>query len=675
MSRIIDYVLEPNVLYTGDGFFIRVKVQDDYKYKKYLVSESMKYTTATGTTFTLTNAVSTNNASILQLQGNTTQNGTPTPTSPVEVKTVSGDSSVVICGSNFLDVEKIKTQTWTNGVYRYTRLYDISPTGTWYFQAKLKEGKSAISGLYLDIASGVNPNNSTYAFCIRNGVIQTSGISNTFSGNELYISFYPTSHTIEEITEVYDLWISKTNTDYEPYVGNTYRVDLGGKNSYNLDTSSFPKTSNNGNLTATINEQGVIHITGTKSASGWETVSLNPTSQIIFKAGQLYTATPNINFGMYKVSDSSWVGNRSSSFTPTEDWKASTAYWQTNATGNIDITVYPMIMKGAGTINSNTYSPYVSNPIELCKIGSYVDKLKRAEGKNLFDKSTITSGSYVVSSTGELATLSSCFASDYIPIEPSTQYYWNDIQNRTNEGAFYDSSKTYISGFSNRLFTTPSNAKYVRLTGANTNLDLSQLEKGNAFSSYEPYGNNWYIEKNIGKVVLNGSETWKRTQVSSSNSYAFWNQYANLNLPLGKYGQKYCDRFEYQNKNWNESTPNHLAENNSYTSDLSILFNVDSTVATTLTEWNSWLSTHNTTVYYALATPSYKIITNENLIEQLNNIQDMQLIENLCYVDWVGSIAPTMLLQYPINETLNAYIITEDNKLIRTDWRFIGRRK
>lgn len=57
MSRILDYVLEPNVVYTGDGFLIRVKVQDSYKYKKILVSEDVKYTTATGTSYTLTNVL------------------------------------------------------------------------------------------------------------------------------------------------------------------------------------------------------------------------------------------------------------------------------------------------------------------------------------------------------------------------------------------------------------------------------------------------------------------------------------------------------------------------------------------------------------------------------------------------------------------------------------------
>lgn len=343
MSRIIDYVLEPNVLYTGDGFFIRVKVQDDYKYKKYLVSESMKYTTATGTTFTLTNAVSTNNASILQLQGNTTQNGTPTPTSPVEVKTVSGDSSVVICGSNFLDVEKIKTQTWTNGVYRYTRLYDISPTGTWYFQAKLKEGKSAISGLYLDIASGVNPNNSTYAFCIRNGVIQTSGISNTFSGNELYISFYPTSHTIEEITEVYDLWISKTNTDYEPYVGNSYRVDLGGKNL--LPNNGTTQTISG--VTITVNNNGTISLNGTS------------TTQIEFPIGMC----ESLNSGTYvgncadNSSTSSYYIRLGSNNTSSGGWLANITH-NTTFTLNATTNVYALlIIKSGANVNNVTIYP------------------------------------------------------------------------------------------------------------------------------------------------------------------------------------------------------------------------------------------------------------------------------------------------------------------------------
>ena len=53
-------------------------------------------TTVSGTSFTLTDAETDKQASIYQLEGNTTQNGTPTPTSPIDISTVSGDNEVVV---------------------------------------------------------------------------------------------------------------------------------------------------------------------------------------------------------------------------------------------------------------------------------------------------------------------------------------------------------------------------------------------------------------------------------------------------------------------------------------------------------------------------------------------------------------------------------------------------
>lgn len=69
-------------------------------------------------------------------------------------------------------------------------------------------------------------------------------------------------------------------------------------------------------------------------------------------------------------------------------------------------------------------------------------------------------------------------------------------------------------------------------------------------------------------------------------------------------------------------------------------------------------------------------ITDNYLLEQLQALEDIELYEDLCYVDWVGSIEPTMTLQYAGTEDLGIkYIITEDGKKIRTDWRKLGRRK
>lgn len=103
MPRITDYILEPEVVYTEGGFLVRVKVIDDYKYKKYIVSENLHYKTVQGTSFTLTDAQANKQASILELKGQTTQEGTPTPSNPIEVETVSGDNNILINNKNWFN--------------------------------------------------------------------------------------------------------------------------------------------------------------------------------------------------------------------------------------------------------------------------------------------------------------------------------------------------------------------------------------------------------------------------------------------------------------------------------------------------------------------------------------------------------------------------------------------
>ena len=147
------------------------------------------------------------------------------------------------------------------------------------------------------------------------------------------------------------------------------------------------------------------------------------------------------------------------------------------------------------------------------------------KSKNSFDKNDITSGKYISSSNGELGNLPSAFASGFIEIKPNTSYYWNDATDRGNQGAFYDEKGVYISGISKRLFTTPNNAKYVRLTGLLENLDTMQLEQGTTATPYEPY-----IEKKIYTKNDNGiyEEFYKNNGIieSGSNENGSWVKFA-----------------------------------------------------------------------------------------------------------------------------------------------------
>ena len=682
MSKILDYVLQPQIVYTGENFLVRVKVRDDYKYKSYIISENMKYTTATGTTFTLTNAVSSNNASILDLAGNTTQNGTPTPTSPIEVNTVSSDSSVVVSGKNFLDIEKIKTQTWTNNVYRGTRLNDINSKGTWCFKAQLKEGKTAISGLYVAIAQTINPNVSTNARAIKDGVTQAS--TKTFTGENLYISFYPTSHTIEEITEVYDLWISKSDTTYEPYVGNSYRVDFGGKNLLKIVKDS---TTING-VTFTQNEDGSISVRGTATANASfisTTVQpIEPNRRMKVSGCPSGGSTSTYRLGLRVRSDTTTnIVTVSSTGSGGSDGNV-TAYSNAHyilgeiwvySGQTVDLTFYPQVeYVNLSSDPATEYSPYVSNPIELCKIGSYVDKLKRAEGKQLFDKSTITSGYGLNSENGSLFESNIYCVSDYIKVSPNTSYIFSgNSTTNTKRVVGYNSSKTFTENFqasgSTVSFTTGNNTEYIRLQMNQTDTNTVMLNEGSTALPYEPYGTNWYIEKNIGKVVADNNLSGNGVTSTIVDLIT-----PVVDLPANLTSSALADRVMCN------MLPKTITDNNGMNGVTAVsrirvriarnLLPTTSTDAETYLEANKLLQ--GMTIYYGLEHPTYETITNENLINQLNAIQDITLQPTLCYIDWVGSESPTMSLQYPTNEELNANIITESGDLIRTEWRNIG---
>lgn len=173
MSRITDYILEPKVVYTEGGFLVRVKVIDDYKYKKYIVSENLHYKTVQGTSFTLTDAQPDKQASIYQLEGNTTQNGTPSPTNPIPIYTVSGDNDVLVRGKNLCGdvlrqgVTIYNTGVWTASNSRITSTDWLKPikAGTYTISAKTTTTKN----LYVSTLT-FDENGNFYAITGLSGV-------------------------------------------------------------------------------------------------------------------------------------------------------------------------------------------------------------------------------------------------------------------------------------------------------------------------------------------------------------------------------------------------------------------------------------------------------------------------------------------------------------------------
>lgn len=273
-------------------------------------------------------------------------------------------------------------------------------------------------------------------------------------------------------------------------------------------------------------------------------------------------------------------------------------------------------------------------------------------GKNLLDVSTTIIGRAWNNATN------SARAVVYAKVQPNTTYTLS-VQDITNVDAVNyfekvnDTDNTTIGGLieltTTRTITTSSTTNYIGVQVNKTAISLSdvegidlQIEIGNHASNFEPYvsqtysvdlglielckigdyqdyiykeNGNWYLYKAIGKAVLDGSENW---QYSAQTNSVFYVQ--NLitdfarsnNIPLSNY---YVGKTNVGNTSGASNNGNNTISFNNYSST-NYLYVVNNTY-TSANDFKTWLSTHNTIVYYQLATPITTQITDETLLSQL----------------------------------------------------------
>lgn len=114
-------------------------------------------------------------------------------------------------------------------------------------------------------------------------------------------------------------------------------------------------------------------------------------------------------------------------------------------------------------------------------------------GKNLYNPDTYTQGVYIHSS-GSLPANSGYSTSDYIEIEPNTNYVSN-LQ--IVFSLYYDENKTKISAPASNIknFISPPNAKYIRFSAENAIMTRKmQFEKGTISTTFEFYKKSFKIE-------------------------------------------------------------------------------------------------------------------------------------------------------------------------------------
>ena len=625
-----------------------------------------KLTTTPGTTQSINNT--TEAPMKIELGANElSQSATPTPTSPQAIHTIRGENTIKVEGLNVLNPSNFVSSTEIPSIDRATNIITINinsknnfatifdnlniPIGNYTIWAKIESGTYTGGNLcYYDLndtkyTSEFNFRASTYyyhQFNASNGLKQ--------------LRIYAPSATSEVKLK---LWIvrgsytTETMPTYELYKGNSYEINLG-KNLLNPVGNS----SNSNGIKFINNGDGTFTANGTATANVTFNLTDLTTTPIKLEANKPYTQTlyvlsgtwggsvvPAFKNGSGTITYNYFSTNASNPYhtkTPTENMTCHTYYYYVSSGTSVTNCTFRVQLEQNNS--STAYAPYFI-PIEYCKIGDYKDEFIRTTGKNLCNITNLlpklygnglptgdSNSMFVDSFDSNNITFysnSSNFnevLSNVIQLEPSTQYTIKFSRTTTatnNQWFIYDyDNGTYSINYRDnntnileKTFTTNNIGQIALAFGhgnvtGNTTISNIMLNKGTTATTYEPYGKNeWWLKKAIGKVVLDGSENWAadgvRFKTPISNS-----------INVASRGICYSNYFHYLESGTEDGGCFvYLAQVYLYpTSDI-----------TTVADFKTWLSTHNTIVYYRLATPTYTKINIVDLIYQLENVYQKML--------------------------------------------------
>lgn len=456
-----------------------------------------------GSTFQIEGtSISATNTDV-RLKGDTLQQGTPSPDTPIPVQTVAGEQTVKVSGKNLFDINNRNeiggyfdgsqaVSTIVVGVAGRNRVIYIpcQPSTTYSFSfADLTDMNSPQVGTTTEIPdSGVTVN--------RLGVVSSTTLrleGSTTPNDAKYIAVrFQTKTTSVDISTAlanclskFQIEQSQTATNYEAYQGQSYMINLDG-NLY--DKNSAYKQGNDARLD----------------------ISLKPNTAYVFNTGRAWTGA-----FLYDSNDTQTrkVGNDASlthsiEFTTTaEEVKATLTFY----IGSADIETYDF----TGVIFYE-----VGTQIELCKIGDYQDYIYK-DGNDWYlhkeiNKATLPTSGYTRWSTHSEACMfykngvlsDALFQTGAVTaaianlvVQPQvanmTAYYNNYAQ--TNEYGFVLKTETHgimiqnkdtasLDDFHTWISSNPVEVRYVLATPIDTKItDATLVAQLNALASVRAY--------------------------------------------------------------------------------------------------------------------------------------------------------------------------------------------
>lgn len=515
------------------GFYTRQFENADVpSYRLYYGDDIIRNSTLSGERIELSiSGVADGTMSLTQMDGNIEQDGTPTPSAPVPVQTVTGRQTVTVT-KNYLETYPTPSGTITvaNVAVTLNSNGTLTLNGTCNGNGWVEFVQDFRSGTATQTTPVTNLDSTkTYTITIPvvSGTVSgtSCGVNMQFSSSLEGGANIGGSRTITGADGIYRAWVRLypgavfNNAVIAPMITEEaqtqeYEINLGK----NLIEPKMPTWTYHG-VTCTNNGDGSFTLNGTATATATWRISqstANGHDNMLNLNGTYTLSCGGLQNGMRLVVTqfNVWqtVGAMNDNDTPatfTTDLNDLIIYVAViDGTTVNNVTIRPMLEKGS---TASSYSAYFE-PIELCKIGTYQDRVYKENGK-------------------------------------------------------------------------------------------------------------WWLEKQTGKVVLNGSETISKGG-TTANQYFYANALSNYVKPSNN-----NQLISHFSNRFTSKTPNQLSGGSVVGSTIrtdnavGFAFGVSSEI-NTVDKCKTWLASNNVTVYYPLATPTTTEITNEALVEELEALQD-----------------------------------------------------
>ena len=607
---------------------------------------------------------------------------------PFEDKTFTLNGVTYICSNGELKVNGTSTgEIYGNNATFKTNFPITLPAGTYTLQFNLD------NSITVNCPAQIRKISDGTTLVTVNGINLLKGTFILEEETEVNLGFYMYQQTFNNLTLNLMLENGSTATDYEPYGTSPspdYPSEIESVGYENLfDVSKIT------GKTAIMSADGSTATSSVSNLSDYIEVKANKPYTLSFEYDTLLNTAER---GLcYYDKDKKFLRGKAYSQTgkkeaiaPTEDGYVRFSY---------DMNCYNIqVAEG-----EHSYIPYGKSGIEVKTVGKNLSYISSIAPYNY--SAILENGIIAMNGTSASAGNLTIYLNDKtnLILKANTTYTFIVIVDGTITGSTYKA--IYLKGnnvgslSSDKIttfqYTPTEDTVAVEIAfdlGANLTFNCTikiQVEKGNTSTEYQPYqkntslfvlnaplrslpngikdiayikNNKLYVDRYVGSVVLNGSESWA-TDGTTENTRRYTLDLSNVKLN-NSYTIQLSNYFSY-NFNYGLDEP-HFYINSS--SKVYIFSNI-----TDINNFKTWLSTHNTQVDYELATPvteEYGEIEMLKTLKGYNNISttdDLLPIINLTYVrdtilaDYVENhVAELKLTENEIKASVESVSISVD---------------